>query len=157
MLTKAEWHETHNKHLRSFHFYSAAPFRGLHFTGAASHQNIAQSKLQIGLEISEQDKKPLQNARPTISWDARRLQTIHLQAFALHLRLSGVSQRRARRHFRSVHNRRTILNVDDAVVCTPSLKQLYVHLALDVHKDEAAREANCNDDKLCPEWPFENA
>ena len=42
---------------------------------------------------------------------------------------------------------------DHAVVLTPPVAQLKVHLALYVHEDHAARESDGDHDKLRPEGP----
>lgn len=47
------------------------------------------------------------------------------------------------------------MNDDDAVVSAPSHAELNVHLALDVHEDDAAGEADGDDDELDPEGPVE--
>ncbi|GFV30004.1 hypothetical protein TNCV_3100811 [Trichonephila clavipes] len=51
---------------------------------------------------------------------------------------------------------RCVLHVDDAVEGSPPLEQLNVHLALDVHEDEASREPDGHHDQLGPEGPLQN-
>ncbi|CAN7994136.1 unnamed protein product, partial [Ixodes hexagonus] len=65
--------------------------------------------------------------------------------------LGGRGQRRALvRHGR-------VLHVDDPVEGPPATEQLDVHLALDVHEDQAPREADGHHDELGPERPVQVA
>ena len=47
------------------------------------------------------------------------------------------------------------LNHNSPVVSFPLLTNLNVHFALNVHEDQPSSEANCNNHKLCPEWPLQ--
>lgn len=49
-----------------------------------------------------------------------------------------------------------VLHVDDSVEGPPPSEQLHVHLALDVHEDQSAREADRHNDQLRPEGPLEH-
>ncbi|CAN7975310.1 unnamed protein product, partial [Ixodes persulcatus] len=65
--------------------------------------------------------------------------------------LGGRGQRRALvRHGR-------VLHVDDPVEGPPATEQLDVHLALDIHEDQAPREADGHHDELGPEGPVQVA
>lgn len=87
---------------------------------------------------------------------SRRLrQTVHFKTFRLEFRFPCAVLRIPVSHPMSVHHRRAVLNVYDAVVRAPPLAKLYVHFALNVHKDEAAGETDGDHDKLRPERPFE--